>query len=129
VRGSQTSSLLIASYLLYLATYSVVKSAKSNEKAERQKVVPTLQTKLKIIADFEAGKQTADIRYEHGILSTILRTVADKQKYKYVSKLVVPGTIKCLRTRENVLLKIEKLLLILDFCISMVCTLRPVLLG
>jgi hypothetical protein len=38
-----------------LATNSVLMSARSNEKAKRPRVVPTLEMKLKIIADFEAG--------------------------------------------------------------------------
>jgi hypothetical protein len=48
--------------------------------------------KLKIIAYVKPGKQAADIRCEDGILSTTLRTtVADKQKYKDITKLAVPG--------------------------------------
>jgi hypothetical protein len=48
--------------------------------------------KLRIIAGVKLGKQTADIRCEDGILSTTLRTtVADKQKYKDIAKLAVPG--------------------------------------
>jgi hypothetical protein len=32
-------------------------AAKSNEKAKRPRIVSTLEIKLKIIADFEAGKK------------------------------------------------------------------------
>jgi hypothetical protein len=38
--------------------------------------------------------------------------VPDKHKYKDDEKLSVPGTGKCLRTRKNILLKMENLLLI-----------------
>jgi predicted transcriptional regulator len=85
----------------------------STKKANRPRVVMTLDTKLKIIADFEAGKCTVNIRHELGIPPTTVRTiVADKQKYKDVAKLGVCNTIKCLRTREIILLKMENLLLI-----------------
>jgi hypothetical protein len=35
-------------------------------------------------------------------------------KYKDVAKLLVYSAVKCVRTRENVLLKMKKLLLIKD---------------
>jgi hypothetical protein len=70
---------------------------------------------LKIVADFGAGKCAVNIGCEHGILplTTIRTIVADEQKYKDVAKLSVPGTIKCLRIGKNILLKMEKLSLIL----------------
>jgi hypothetical protein len=72
-----------------------------------------LKTKLKINADFEAGKWTTDIRCELGIPPRTVRiTVADKQNYKDVAKVAVPGRVKCFRTREDVLFKTGKLLLI-----------------
>ena len=80
-------------------------TAKSNEKAKRPRVVPTLETNMKIIVDFEAGKRAVDIGREHIIPPTTVRTiVADQQIYKDVAKLAVPDTIKCLRTRESALL-------------------------
>jgi hypothetical protein len=33
------------------------------------------------------------------------KSAADKQEYKDVAKLALPGKIKCLRIKENVLLK------------------------
>jgi hypothetical protein len=41
--------------------------AKSNEKTKRQSTVHTLEVKLKIIADFETGKQAVTIRHEYEI--------------------------------------------------------------
>jgi hypothetical protein len=56
-------------------------SVKSNENAKIQILVSTLKTKLKIVADSEAGKKEADIGHKHGILPKIARTtVADKIK-------------------------------------------------
>jgi hypothetical protein len=43
--------------------------------------------------------------------TTIRATVADKQKYKNVADYRA-GTIKCFRTRKNVLLRMKKKLLI-----------------
>jgi len=54
-------------------------TAKLNEKAKRPRVVPTLEMKLKIIADFEAGKRAVDIGREHGILPTTVRTIVNDQ--------------------------------------------------
>ena len=54
-------------------------TAKLNEKAKRPRVVPTLEMKLKIIADFEAGKRAVDIGREHGILPTTVRTIVADQ--------------------------------------------------
>jgi hypothetical protein len=82
-------------------------------KAKRPRVVPSLGRKLKIVAEYEAGIQSVNIRHQHGIsLIGPRTTVADTQKYKGVIKLSVPGTIKCLRTRENILLKLEKIFLV-----------------
>jgi hypothetical protein len=39
-------------------------SSKSKENATRPRVVPTLEMKLKIADDFEAGKQAVSIRCE-----------------------------------------------------------------
>jgi hypothetical protein len=41
----------------------------------KPRIVPTLETKLKIIADFEAGKEAINIRHEHGIPPTTVRIV------------------------------------------------------
>jgi ribosomal protein L11 methylase PrmA len=61
-------------------------------KAKRPRVTPSLEMKLKIIADVKPGKRAADIGCEDGILSTTVRTTAaDKQKYKDIAKLTVPG--------------------------------------
>jgi hypothetical protein len=100
-------------------------SENSNPNAKRSRVVLTLEMKLKISPDFEAGKSAFNIRHEHG--RTI---VTDKHKYKYVAKLSVPGTIKCLRTRENILLRMEKLLLIW-ICHEQAigCTVNSILVG
>jgi hypothetical protein len=74
-------------------------SAKSYKNAKKPRVVPTLEMKLKSITDSEAGKQSINIRREHGIPPTTARTITvDKQKYKDVAKLAVPDTTKCIRT-------------------------------
>jgi hypothetical protein len=84
---------------------------KSNENAKRPRVVPSLEMKLIFTAGFEADKLAVDIGCEHRIPPTTIRTnVTDKQKYKDDANSAVPGTIMCLRTRENVLLKMEQLL-------------------
>jgi hypothetical protein len=41
----------------------------------KPRIVPTLETKLNIIADFEAEKEAINIRREHGILPTTVRIV------------------------------------------------------
>jgi hypothetical protein len=45
------------------------------------------------------------------MFSTTLRTitVADEQTCKDVAKLAVPGKVACLKTRENVLMKMQGL--------------------
>jgi hypothetical protein len=92
--GSQTSSLLILCLIYFIfATNLVPMSEKSNEKGKRPRVVPTLEKKLKTIADFQAGKQAVHIRCEHVMKLTTVRTIIpDKQKYKDVAKLAVPVT-------------------------------------
>jgi hypothetical protein len=63
-------------------------SAQSIKKVKRPSVVKTLETKLKIIADFEAEKRAVSIGHELGIQSiTVRTTAADKQKYKDIAKL------------------------------------------
>jgi hypothetical protein len=58
-------------------------SAQSVKKAKRQRVGTTLETKLKLNAEFEAGKRAGRVGRELGISATAVRTiVADKQKYK-----------------------------------------------
>jgi hypothetical protein len=44
------------SYLFIFTIKSVAKPAQSLKKAKRPRIVMTLEMKLKIIADFEAGK-------------------------------------------------------------------------
>lgn len=57
-KGSQTSFLPSLCFLSFItAIKSVSMAAKSNEKAKRPRIVSTLEIKLKIIADFEAGKK------------------------------------------------------------------------
>jgi hypothetical protein len=49
------------------------------KQAKRPRVVMTLEMKLKIIAQFEPGKQVVSIRHELRMLPTTVRTiVADK---------------------------------------------------
>jgi predicted transcriptional regulator len=58
-------------------------SAQSIKKTKKPSVVTTMETKLKIIADFEAGKRAVNIGRELGIPPTTVRKiVADKQKYR-----------------------------------------------
>jgi hypothetical protein len=57
-------------------------SAKSNQKAKRPRVVPTLKIKLKIITDFEAGKCPVDIGWEHGVPSITVRTIVALKNVK-----------------------------------------------
>lgn len=65
---------------------------KSTLKAKRPRVAVGLEMKPKIIAEVKPGKQAADTGCEEGILSTTVRTTAaDKQKYKDIEKLAVPG--------------------------------------
>jgi hypothetical protein len=67
-------------------------STKPNENAQRWTAVShRLEMKLKMIADFEAGKWTFSVRHEHKTPLTTYKSLADKQKYKDV-KLEVPGT-------------------------------------
>jgi hypothetical protein len=114
MRGSQNGALSILCLIYFIfATNSVGMSVKSNEKAKTL-IVPTLETKLKFIAVSEAGKRAVKIENKHRISSTTVKTsVVDKQKCEDVAKLIVFGKIKCLRPRDNVLLKMEKSLLIL----------------
>jgi hypothetical protein len=72
---------------------SVAMSLQSIKKAKRSRVVTILETKLKSIAEFEAGKRVVSIARELGIPPITVRTIeADKQKYKYVAKLSVSKT-------------------------------------
>lgn len=55
--------------------------AKSNEKAKRPRVVPSLKRNLKIIAEYEADIQSVNIRHKRGIPPIWPRTiVTDTQK-------------------------------------------------
>lgn len=83
---------------------------KSNDKAKRPNLVLNLETKFKIIPKLEAGKGAVEIIHENGILSTPVETVVADKINKHVAKLPAPGTIKCLTTRDDVLMKMEKLL-------------------
>jgi len=58
-------------YLLKFYTNPLPMFTKSNKKAKRPRVVPTLETKLKVIADSVAG--------EHGITTTTERTTVPKK--------------------------------------------------
>jgi hypothetical protein len=61
--------------------------ANSIKKAKMPTVVTTLEAKLKINADFEAGKREVSIGSELGIQPTAVRAIlADKQKYKDIAK-------------------------------------------
>jgi F0F1-type ATP synthase membrane subunit a len=56
-RHSKQFSAYFVSYFYFIfATNSAPRSVKSNKNAKWPRVVPTLQTKLKVTADFEAGK-------------------------------------------------------------------------
>jgi hypothetical protein len=57
VRGSETSSLPVLCLIYFIfARNSMPLFLKSNEKAKKLRVSPTLEVVLKIITDFEAGK-------------------------------------------------------------------------
>jgi hypothetical protein len=71
--------------------------AQSVKKAKRPIVVMTLEIKLKIIADFEAGKREVSVGRELGVPPTAMRTVvADKQRYKNDVKLNIVLKFKCI---------------------------------
>jgi hypothetical protein len=74
-------------------------SAKSNIKTKRPRAIPTLEVKLKI----------------RMLPATVRTNVVASQEYKAVAKLLVPDATTCLKTRDNALLKTEKLLLIWIF--------------
>jgi hypothetical protein len=58
----------------------------AKQKTKRPRVVSTLKTKLKIIADFEHGKRTVNIGNEHGIPSTTVRTTVDDKNINMLQK-------------------------------------------
>lgn len=78
-------------------------TVKSTEKANnRPRVVNTLETKFKFVAEFQASKWAVVIGHKHGIPSTtvqVVTIVVDQHNYKCVSKLAGLGIIKCLITR------------------------------
>jgi hypothetical protein len=53
---SNQFSANFVSYLFTFATNLVPMTTKSDETAKRPRAVPTLETKLKMTVDFEAGK-------------------------------------------------------------------------